>query len=285
MMNASRWRAIDRVAPRELGQARHQTLNAVQWLARVMMSCALPPPARGGRPLQWIDDRRALTTPDLLPGITLELLIPSLSLEFKDRIDRTSERVELDRRTPEQIDTWVLIEMSHRGLDATSYGAPLPWQIAQPMTGDYVEFAARAIQGELTTLANWLSNAEALLQEIASDWLAAGFPATPVGCWPQGLLMATLLTVTTADRRPSPTLSVGLSPGNEYYNEPFFYVVPSERPRFGTPPSLGSIGHWNERGFTGAVLTASSVIETKSRYDEVLAFLMTSIAQCREALS
>ena len=57
----------------------------------------------------------------------------------------------------------------------------------------------------------------------------------------------------------------GASPGDEYYNQPYFYVSPYPRFDGEKLPDPPSPGHWHTEGFFGAVLTGDDVLALKDR--------------------
>ena len=67
--------------------------------------------------------------------------------------------------------------------------------------------------------------------------------------------------------------SVGFSPGDHFYDEPYFYVSLYPRPDLASLPPLPAIGHWHADQFTAAVATASRIHEAKDQCGEVEAFL------------
>ena len=84
--------------------------------------------------------------------------------------------------------------------------------------------------------------------------------ATPVRCWPHHFDLATLITL---DAEAGKTIGVGLSPGDGYYDEPYFYVTPWPYPDTGTIslPQLPGGGKWHTHEWVGAVLTASDLYD------------------------
>jgi hypothetical protein len=53
------------------------------------------------------------------------------------------------------------------------------------------------------------------------------------------------------------SVGIGLSPGDHYYDEPYFYVsaYPSSAPE--ALPPWDELGHWHTTEFTSLILTAS----------------------------
>ena len=81
-------------------------------------------------------------------------------------------------------------------------------------------------------------------------------------CWPHHFDLATLTTLTARD--PTGYIGAGLSPGDDYYDEPYFYVSIHPKPDPAALPDLPALGHWHQRDFIGAVATARSIVAAKN---------------------
>jgi hypothetical protein len=82
--------------------------------------------------------------------------------------------------------------------------------------------------------------------------------ASPIYVWPHHFDMATLIAVPNMQPNESKTIGVGLSPGDQSYDEPYWYVSPYPYPTLSSLPALDS-GFWHTKHWVGAVLTASQV--------------------------
>jgi hypothetical protein len=110
---------------------------------------------------------------------------------------------------------------------------------------------------ELLELDAWFANAAAILG-VAQSTLTE---ATPVRCWPHHFDIATLLILEPyLGAEEGRSVGVGLSPGDEGYSSPYFYVTPHPYPDPVDLPDLPSGAHWHREGWVGAVLTADAVI-------------------------
>jgi hypothetical protein len=72
-------------------------------------------------------------------------------------------------------------------------------------------------------------------------------------------------------------VGVGLSPGDEYYDEPYFYVSVYPEPDPQVLPTLPMLGHWHGRDFMAAVATAHRIVATKNQQAETDNFLQAAI--------
>ena len=93
--------------------------------------------------------------------------------------------------------------------------------------------------------------------------------------------------VPSSSSNSSRSIGVGLSPGDESYDEPYFYVRPW--PCSGIPdlPPLEGEGKWHTEGWLGAVLPASH-IQAKhsalSQVEQVRAFTKSAVPAARSLL-
>src|SRR5213595_415761 len=60
-------------------------------------------------------------------------------------------------------------------------------------------------------------------------------------------------------------VGAGLSPGDGYYDEPYFYISAHPRPDPATLPKLPALGHWHTHEFTAAVAPAHKILARENR--------------------
>jgi hypothetical protein len=84
---------------------------------------------------------------------------------------------------------------------------------------------------------------------------------------------------------PGRTTGIGFSPGDDFYNEPYFYVSLYPGPDVATLPPLPAIGHWHATPFTAAIARARRIVEAEDQKREVEAFLRTAVEIAIKALS
>ena len=69
------------------------------------------------------------------------------------------------------------------------------------------------------------------------------------------------------------TIGVGVSPGDQYYAQPYAYVTPWPRFDGDKLPDPPPPGHWHTEGFFGAVLTGDDILAMADRGRGLLAFI------------
>jgi len=160
-----------------------------------------------------------------------------------------------------------------RGLDPARYTLNRHYEIPRHRVDDGGTFdtSATAAFIELDT---WYRTAARELEHVTRQ----NRGASEVRTWPHHFDIATLIEV-GRDR----FTGAGLSPGDDSYSEPYFYVNATPQPalaRVGAPLAGGGV--WHTREWIGAVLPGSRLTSVPAaQQDQVRAFLDSAIAACR----
>ena len=121
--------------------------------------------------------------------------------------------------------------------------------------------------------AAWYANANRALSGIWQRLRARGLNAPAVRCRPLPCDLDTLVTLgadALGAEALAPTVGIGFSPGDVYYDEPYFYVSRHPAPDVATLPRLPGVGHWHADRFTAAAVGED--VAAKDREAEVDAF-------------
>jgi hypothetical protein len=143
-------------------------------------------------------------------------------------------------------------------------------------------FAITAHEDALEELSRWYDNANTLLRR-----LQATTPNTStVACWPHHFDIATLITM-DAGPENGRSIGVGLSPGDRYFPEPYWYVSPWPRPEIAARPALDSStdGRWAD---FGAVLLGSDLVgdgSASTQASKLRSFVHSAIKTARALIS
>jgi hypothetical protein len=270
-----RWRPFSPVDSRRVHEARLQTHYAVQWLARAARGY-LPPLADDSHTsLDWNDGPGGFASQPLPNGMRIGLRIADLTLTLHDANGTPS--LALAGRTDAQVRQWLGEQLQTRGFDPAMLDAPSPYPMPPHPIAGGAAYQTAGSSDALAILTEWYGNAAALLDPIRRDAAARGFDASPLRCWPHHFDLATLISFPT--RQPGVTgyVGAGLSPGDDSYDEPYFYVSVYPEPDLAALPPLPAIAHWHTRGFTAAVTTAHSILGTSAPQAEVAAYLREAV--------
>lgn len=148
-----------------LRDAFSQSHNAVQWLARMVRSFRSVSDG-ADIALRWNDERNAFVTDDFSDGLKMELKFPELTLQFLEDGEPVKHALQMEGRSPAQVEAWVLVELLHRGLDRGRFSKDLPYDIPHAMAGDSVEYSPDFREGELKAILGWFTAAADLLKNL-----------------------------------------------------------------------------------------------------------------------
>jgi len=276
------WRPVRGIESSRLHEARLQAHHAVQWLARAARAFVPPQPDDSHTSLGWEDARGGFVTHPLTGDVRLGLRLADLTLLLDGAHGEGS--LPLDGRTDADARRWLGERLPAYGLDAGGLDAKAPYEIPAHAVAHGGAYGAGGLADALAELAAWFANADGALGGVRRQMIARGLAASPVRCWPHHFDMATLTPLEGGDAEHARSVNVGLSPGDEHYDEPYFYVSPYPYPQPAQLPPLPAPGHWHVRGFTAAIAPASRIVKTADHQAAVTAFLEAAVAAAIKAL-
>jgi hypothetical protein len=272
MSSTSQWRPLGRVDFAPLRVARMQAYYAVQWLARAARAYIPPRPDDGHTNLGWDDGFDGFTTHRFSQGTALGLRIPDLTLAlFAD--GRITQSFTLHGHSEAEARTCLGGQMQVLGLPPTALDAPLPYGLPQHPLAQGACYDATSLAEPLRELAAWYANGSSALSSVMQRLVAHGWPAPEVRCWPHHFDLDCLTPIGNSGTGTPSTMGAGFSPGDQYYDEPYFYISAHPRPDASTLPCLPELGHWHTQDFLAAVAPASRILALKDRQAETEAFL------------
>jgi hypothetical protein len=270
-VSGSPWREIKAVERGTLSAARLQAHYAVQWLARAARAYVTPLPDDRHTNLGWDDAIGGLTTHALPRGTVLGLRLADLTLIVGEGAGLAgSQSIGLQGRRDAEIREWLGRNLSAEGFDADLLDWPSPYRMpAHPIAGGapYEPGPAAA----LAALIGWYANADRVLDETRQAIVARGIDAPPVRCWPHHFDLDSLIPLGSG--ASARTVGVGFCPGDDYYDQPYFYVSCHPPPDVAALPSLPPVGHWHSHHFTAAVATADRILEAGDQRAATQAYL------------
>jgi hypothetical protein len=271
-LSGSQWRKVEGVDWSALHEARLQAHHAVQWLARTARAYVTPGPDDSHTNLGWDDAIAGLTTHALPQGSVLGLSFSGLTLSLWDGSPvKGSPAIELAGRTDAEIRLWLGRHLSAKGLDADALDAPSPYQMPEHPIGRGGPYGAAGLAAALAELVAWYGNANDALGEARQRIVARGIASPPVRCWPHHFDLDSLIPLGSA--AGGGTVGVGFCPGDEYYDQPYFYVSRYPPPDVAALPSLPPVGHWHTHHFSAAVAVADRIVDGADQRAGTEAFL------------
>jgi len=208
-----RWQPVGAIDPDALASARLQTINVVQWLARVANSFVNADSADERLMLTFQSGNAVFITKPFADDLALELRLPQLEMQFREGGKPAPHVFDPEARSPAEAEAWLLVELLHRGVDRTKFSKKLPYKVAGLMSGDAEDYSPQSNLPALTQMRDWLRNAAAVLDATAR----ASGDGIGILCWPQTLSLSIGSHIELA------RANVGFTPGDAQIAEPYFY--------------------------------------------------------------
>lgn len=286
------WEAVPRLAPGQLTDARLQAHWAVQLVQAVAEDLVPAREDHSHLSLTWLAPLEVLAGSFTPGGLRVGVRVRDLCLAVLDADDRLEWSLDLDGRTLSEAAAWLREVLASEG-EVPGELRPGRDDLPSHPVGSGEPFR-RDEPGRLATLSTWYANAARLLSVLSSHTLGA----SPVRCWPHHFDLASLVRLDPPDEAApgdgvGRSLNAGLSPGDEHYDQPYFYVTPwPEPPRVEDEPLEGG-GHWHTEGFVAAVLPARELPDfqpadpdghAQEQAEQVYRFLRSAMAAGRGLL-
>lgn len=277
-MSDTEWAPLGSVDSGRLKDARGQLHHALQIIVAAPISY-LPARADDSHTnTEWVPRLRALVTHDIgsTPSLRFGLRPDDLTLLALVNSEEVAEELPLDGEMVESAVQWLRATLERHGADPSRLTTKKHYEIPTHEVATGAAF--RGADGEaFAELAHSYHDAFV----VTSDAERAKPGASSPRCWPHHFDLATLISVPSLGGGAQRAINVGLSPGDDSYAEPYFYVGPYPYP---SVDSLGplAVGRWHTDGWTGAVLTTAELRGTDQR-SQVTAFWQQAVAACERA--
>ena len=128
----------------------------------------------------------------------------------------------------------------------------------------------------MSSLSAWFGMAHNALEQLASEQTDLQPGPSPVRCWPHHFDIATYVSLEAGDPETARGIGVGMSPGDESYAEPYFYVNPWPHLEASALPLAPSPGHWHTHGFVGAIATGTEILRAEEPEKALSDFLAST---------
>lgn len=285
MPSPSDWKPLGSIDPTALVDARLQAHHAAQWLARAAYAAIPKEPDDSQANLGWDPALNALVSRDFEGGFRIGIRPAELSLLWLEAGGGMATYW-FDGRTDAEAGDWLAQKMKTAGLATDTLNAPLPYDMPDhPVTGGK-PYDLSGAGDALREIARWFANADNALAAVAGSVDPLVKPgASPVRCWPHHFDIATVIALEEGDFETARSIGVGMSPGDDFYAEPYFYVNPWPHLDTGDLPALPAPGHWHTEGFVGAVAAGSAVVGQADQKAGLATFLQAAVAIGQDRLA
>lgn len=276
------WRALDPQRAPTLVDARLQLHHAAQLAAAIGISYLVHEPDDSHTNLEWLDEIGGLASRPVMGSTMTRLAVRfhPFALLLLDAHDEPQATMPLDGQTIGDASQWIRARLSEYGLDADTYTLQKHYTIPKHPVGASAAFDA-SNAAAFENLARFYADAALVLGRVVMETPNA----SPVRCWPHHFDIATLLEVAPqSTSAPQRTISLGMTPGDDDYAEPYFYasMYPSPGADRERPPLEGN-GEWHTRDWLGAVLPGSRVASA-TQQTQVEAFVLSAVRACTNLL-
>jgi hypothetical protein len=285
-MGESGWRPLRGMDQHRLSLTRLQAHHAAQWLARAARAYVPPRPDDGHTNLGWNDTLGGFTTHRLKDGERLSLRIADLTLVLHgDERTAPIQSFSLDGRTDAQARQWLGEQLRARRLDTHALDAPSPYDMPAHAVTKGAAYGVADLADALVELAAWFANAQVSLVRVQRQMIGRKLAASDVRCWPHHFDLATLISLPAREADVTGYVGAGLSPGDKYYDEPYFYVSVYPKPDSAALPRLPKLGHWHTHEFTAAVGPAHQIVAASNQNAAAEEFLKVAVDVAIKILS
>ena len=246
------------VPPTELADARLALHDAAQATAAVAYALLPTTPDHTHSNLLWSSEHGVFFGRPLPAGSRCALDPLTLRTAVLGSDDAPLGEVSAVGRTLEQVYVELAAVLRRAGESVPPNGLITPDYDLPDTPVRRGERFAEPSKADLRELARWFALGHAAIGRVATRHLAGA----EVRVWPHHFDLAALRTLDEGeDAEVARTLGVGLSPGDDSYAEPYFYVSPWPAPSPEALPRLPRGAHWHSEGFTSAVITAGDLLE------------------------
>jgi hypothetical protein len=274
------WQRLGDPAPARLGGARVQAHWAAQVISAAGETWVTHTPDTGHTAMTWDARTGALAGRWLAEHaacrVTLRVAELALALESRDGVVAA---LPLAGRTLREAYAWTsdAVKAHTRGALARALVHPDYELDPHPLA----ESGRFERDPALPELARWYANGAEVLARFQRETRGAG----EVLCWPHHFDIASLLALET-DREGElvRSIGVGLSPGDGFVAEPYWYVNHGPETQRDELPPLAA-GEWFRDGWTGAVLRAGALVaagDAAAQQRMLEAYLASAVRASRE---
>jgi hypothetical protein len=262
------WKHLGAVAPTELGDARLQ----LHWAAQTILAVAdarLPLAEDDSHTTMRWDDASGALVGHAIDGRRLALRIAPLELAVLDADGAPAATFALGGHTLDEALAWAGAQLGGEPALRGGKGYDMPGHAVA--TGAAFDAAA----APLAELARWYADAFLLVTEVA----ASRPDGVGVACWPHHFDVGSIFVLGKNLRGPQ--IGIGVSPGDSFYPEPYLYATPYPVAAGAAFPPLAAGGRWHRAGFTGAVLTGTTIAAAGSTQHALARrFFDAAVAAC-----
>lgn len=263
---------LRRIPPTDLVDGRALAHRAVQHLSRAARANIAAAPDDSHTSVAWAQGQGCFLSHPMgeKGALRVGLSLAPLALTVLQDGAVVAE-IALANITDADAGAWLDEELGARSLKPST-----PIDLPYDLPTEVAAVDAYAEGGEavaLTALGAWFSLAERLLTKVKADTASIDPGPSDVVCWPHHFDIATYVGLERGGSENAKGIGVGMSPGDESYAQPYFYINPWPHLDPKTLPAAPPPGHWHTEGFVGAIATGEEVLSLSDIDKGLLRFL------------
>ena len=279
--------AIDKSSlgrPRELGAARIAAHVAVQPLSKAARANMTAREDDSHSSVEWIPEDAMFRTHAFEgTGAVVHVglgLVPLRMVVLRD--GEPVAELDLAGKGTDDAESWLDAELMRLGLAPAS---PIEQPFEMPEDTRALTVYP-ADQSGLAELAEWYSLGKAALEQVVPDAAGEKPGPSPIVCWPHHFDIATYVGLEEGDFETARGIGIGLSPGDETYDQPYVFIYPWPRPNpADLPDDPIAPGRWQSEGFTGSGATGEALAELDDPLAGTVSFMRESYAAAHRLLT
>ena len=279
----SDWKKLNKISLNELTKARKQLHQAVQLPA--ITGRAYHPSVSDDHfaSLLWNEELNSLTSQVWGKGFKTAINFKDFSLDLISGSVAVEDSLSLDGKTYNEAFEKLKEIVRNAGEDPNLLKTDLPYEIPVYSTAKSERFKLFN-STYFEELSKYFSIANTILKNVVGQ----NTEASEISCWPHHFDIATLLVLDGSSENYK-SVGVGLSPGDDNYNQPYFYVTPWPYPKTHdmTLPKIPSGSFWHTAGWVGAILTAEKIWDFdtyEEQYKAINEFIVDAIEKSKKLL-
>ena len=272
------WEQIQPGHSPKLGDSRRQFHHAAQFATAAGISYLPPKPDDSHTNLEWLSEFRALFSREIPGNVPFRIGVRPADLALLV-VPQPAARVnllDLNGCTISDATRWLQGRIDALGADSSRYTLKRHYEIpSHPVAnGRVFDSSDQSSFGEID---RWFANGFSFFSDLARR--TAG--SSEVRCWPHHFDIGALIA-----EGPRHSIGVGLEPGDNYYDEPYFYLNMNPQPSIELTRlrRLAGDGSWHTKDWIGAVLPGSRLREGPNQASQVHEFFSSAVAAAREIL-
>ncbi|SMD36104.1 hypothetical protein SAMN04488029_2722 [Reichenbachiella faecimaris] len=279
------WQLLTFPDQADLSRVREQYHQAIQNVAAVGRSFLPPSDEDENANLEWDFDLQRIVGRWVEADIKFRSSISLQKFEvyLVDEHLQTISSIAMQDIRQTDVMVWLEHELSKLGADFSKINLAYPYAIPEYPTAKKESFHIENMEASLE-LSRLYHNTSLLLRSMMNQ----EENGSEIKCWPHHFDIAARVTLLdTGDPETSRSINMGMSPGDKYYDEPYFYCSPWPYPMKNLIDLSDVQAHWHQDEWVGAVLPVSQLSGLNLIQDQrrrVLKFYNTALKFLKEVL-